>query len=77
MPIDGSEGKLDIAELDLIQIFTVCIPSELLVISSCVAYIEESIILEVEVAAWIWQVEQGADKMESSSSVFVVLTSNS
>jgi hypothetical protein len=39
--------------------------------------IEENIILEVEVAVWIWQVEQGADKIESSSNVFVVPTSNS
>jgi hypothetical protein len=77
VPIDGSIGSLDIVEIDLIKTFTVCIPSELLVISSCVVDIEENIILEVEEAVWIWQLEQGADKMESSSNVFVVPTSNS
>jgi hypothetical protein len=63
----------------LIPIFTVCKPSTLLLIFSCVAVIEVSTTLlgELEVAVEIWQTVQVADKMDVNTNVYRVLASNS
>lgn len=79
-PATESNPKPEISDIFWIPIFTVRKPSTLLLIFSCVVVIEVSTILgEVEVVAAmeIWQTEQGADKMEVSRNVYVVLTSDS